>query len=126
MTTAGTSPVAIEALPFRLHAGASPFAESDDARRDFYVVPAQPLWQGAWELAADLLIEASAPGGEVAVVTHLTVQEYGAGPSLGDAVADLLDSLREYRESLEAREERLAPPAQADLAALRTLLRRAA
>ncbi len=123
MTTAETNQVAIEALPFRLYTGASPLAGYTAASRGFYVIPAQRLWDGAWELTADLLIEAATSEKEAAAVTLLTVQEYGAGASLSDAVEDLLTSLRDYRQSLEAREGKLGPSAEEDLQALRALLR---
>ena len=123
MTTTEAGQLTIEALPYRLHAGASPLAEYAATSRGFYVIPAQRLWDGAWELTADLLIETAALKGEATAVTHLTVQEYGTGASLMDAVDDLLTSLRDYRQSLEAREDRLGESAKEDLHALRTLLR---
>lgn len=123
MTTAETNQVAIEALPYRLHVGASLLAGYAPASCAFYVIPAQRLWDGAWELTADLLIEAATSEKEAAAVTLLTVQEYGVGTSLSDAVEDLLTSLRDYRQSLEAREGKLGAPAEEDLQALRALLR---
>lgn len=78
-------------------------------------------WEG-WELTTDLMAEISTSGREVMASTYLEIAEYGVGASLEDAVADLLTSLSDYRESLEKREDRLGPPAVHDLEKLRKLI----
>ena len=54
----------------------------------------------------------------------LTVEEHGVGASVEDAVLDLLTSLTDYYQSLEAREGGLGPPAAKDLEMLRGIVRR--
>ena len=78
-------------------------------------------WKG-WELTTDLLVEIAASEQEVLATTYLAIAEYGIGESLEEAVADLLTSLSDYRESLEKREDRLGPPAVDDLERLRKLI----
>jgi hypothetical protein len=68
------------------------------------------------------MAEISTSGREVMASTYLEIAEYGVGASLEDAVADLLTSLSDYRESLEKREDRLGPPAVDDLERLRKLI----
>jgi hypothetical protein len=68
------------------------------------------------------MAEISTSGREVMASTYLEIAEYGVGASLEDAVADLLTSLSDYRESLEKREDRLGPPAVHDLEKLRKLI----
>ena len=79
----------------------------------------------AWELATSLMITVSVSPESWLATTYLEsdVPEYGLGESYGEAIADLLTSLSDYRASLEGREDRLGPPAVSDLAKLRTLLR---
>lgn len=60
------------------------------------------------------------------VATCASVQEYGIGETVESAIEDLLTSLSDYRESLEAREEKLAESEANDLAELRRLIRRRA
>ena len=79
---------------------------------------------GNWELATNLLTTLCIPSGSWVATTYLAdIPEYGIGKSQAEAIADLLTSLSDYRESLEDREERLGPSAVDDLAKLRTLLR---
>lgn len=89
-----------------------------------HCIPTGHAWEGGWELARDLWVEIRTTSEETLAVTRLTVEEYGTGASVEEAVQDLLTSLSEYRESLEEREERLGVPAVADLAKLRKILRR--
>ena len=98
--------------------------EDHDAGREGHVIPSGYSWDGGWELAGDLVVEIQTSGEEVLAVAHqLTIEEYGAGASLKEAVQDLLISLSEYRESLEEREANLGAPAVADLAKLRGIIR---
>lgn len=98
--------------------------EDTDAGREGHVIPSGYSWDGSWELAGDLVVEIQTSGDEVLAVAHqLAIEEYGAGPSLEEAVQDLLTSLSEYRESLEEREAKLSAPAVADLAKLRSIIR---
>ena len=60
------------------------------------------------------------------VATCVSVQEYGIGETVESAIEDLLTSLSDYHESLEAREGRLAESEAKDLAILRQLIRRQA
>ena len=80
-------------------------------------------WDEAWELTSTLLVEVHTFPNEVKAVTYLTVEEYGIGSSLEDAILDLLTSLSDYFQSLEERQERLGPPALEDLDKLRKLVR---
>ena len=93
---------------------------SESAR---YVVPAQYSWDDGWELTGDLSVEVRTSQDEVVAAAHLTVEEYGVGASVEDAVLDLLTSLTDYYQSLEAREGRLGPPAAKDLEILREMAR---
>lgn len=101
------------------------YANRPDPSKVFHVIPSDCSWDGDWELTADLVVEIQASGEEVLAVSHhLTVEEYGEGPTVAEAVQDLLTSLSEYRESLEEREARLGASAAADLAKLRGIIRR--
>ena len=96
-----------------------------DPDKERHVIAADCSWDGYWELAGDLVVEVQTCQEEVLAIAHqLTVEEYGAGASLEEAVRDLLTSLSDYRESLEEREARLSPPTVADLAKLRSIIRR--
>lgn len=99
--------------------------DDPDSDKNLHVIPSGYSWDGGWELAGDLVVEIQASGEEaLAVAHHLTVEEYGVGASLEEAVQDLLTSLSEYRESLEEREAKLGAPAVADLEILRSIIRR--
>ena len=99
--------------------------DDPDSDKELHVIPSDCAWGSEWELAGDLVVEIRTSEEEVlAVARHLTVEEYGAGASVEEAVQDLLTSLSEYRESLEEREARLGAPAVADLAKLRGMIRR--
>ena len=90
-----------------------------------YFIPSKHLWDNSsWELLNGLLVEIHYSQTEVLVVTYLTVREYGGGGTFEEAVADLLTSLSDYYQSLEAREDRLAEAAANDLAKLRLLIQR--
>jgi hypothetical protein len=71
-----------------------------------------------------LFVDVSTTRQQVLATTYLTVAEYGVGESMDEALVDLLTSLSDYRESLEKREDRLGPPAAADLDKLRKLVQR--
>ncbi len=103
----------------------SDLPKGSSSDKELLVIPSDCSWDCDWELAGDLAVEIQTSEQEVLAIAHqLTVEEYGAGASLEEAVWDLLTSLSEYRESLEEREERLGAPAVADLARLRKILRR--
>ena len=98
--------------------------DDPDSDKKLHVIPSGCSWDGEWELTGDLVVEIRTSGEEMlAVARHLTVEEYGAGASLEEAIQDLLTSLSEYRESLEEREYRLGAPAVADLAKLLDMVR---
>ena len=102
----------------------SDLPKGSDSDKELLIIPSDCSWDGDWELAGDLVVEVQTYREEVLAIAHeLTVEEYGAGASLEEAVQDLLTSLSEYRESLEEREDRLGAPAVADLAKLRKILR---
>lgn len=96
----------------------------DPIREGPYIIPAHASWDGCWELATDLTVSVQASREEVLANTHMTVQEYGVGSTLDEAIQDLLTSLSDYRESLEAREKTLGKEALKDLGQLRALIRR--
>ena len=89
-----------------------------------YVIPAQASWGSCWELAIDLTVIVRASRREVLASTNMTVEEYGVGASLDEAIQDLLTSLSDYRESLETRGNTLGKEALEDLGLLRALIRR--
>lgn len=98
--------------------------EGLDSEKELHVIPSDCSWDGDWELTADLVVEIQTSGEEVLAVSHhLTVEEYGQGGSVEEAVQDLLTSLSDYRESLEEREARLGVSAVDDLAKLRGIIR---
>ena len=135
MTTAGTRELIIDSSPFQSTVPASPLsslhgqvgtnqAGNPTASTSLYFVPAQYSWDGCWELIVNLLIEIHTSREEVLAITYLTAEEYGAGTSFEGAILDLLTSLTDYYQSLEARQERLEPRAVEDLDMLRGLVRR--
>ena len=87
-----------------------------------YLVLRQSSWDEAWELQHDLLVEIRTSWEEVVASTYLTVQEYGVGPSLETGIQDLLTSLSDYYQSLQARGDRLGPSEVEDLQRLRSLI----
>ena len=89
-----------------------------------YIIPARASWDSRWELATDLTVFVQNSRREVLASTHMTVQEYGVGASLDEAIQDLLTSLSDYRESLETRGNTLGKEALEDLGLLRALIRR--
>ena len=52
------------------------------------------------------------------------IYEYGTGEEDADALVDLIVSMREYLDALEAREEQLGDSARQELKALRALIKR--
>ena len=90
-----------------------------------YLIPAKHSWDNSsWELLNELLVEIHYSTAEVLATTCLSVQEYGIGSTFEEAVADLLTSLSDYYQSLEARQDRLADAAVNDITKLRQLIRR--
>ena len=95
----------------------------EPVREGPYIIPAHASWDSCWELATDLTVIVRTSREEVLANTHMTVQEYGVGSTLDEAIQDLLTSLSDYRESLEAREKTLGKEALEDLKQLRALIR---
>lgn len=89
---------------------------------EMYFVPEGYSWDGSWCLTAILMVQIRTSLKEVLATTWLTVQEFGVGESFEEAVDDLLTSLSDYWEFLQAREERLGPVEQKDLDLLRHLI----
>lgn len=89
-----------------------------------HVIPAQASWDSCWELTTDLTVIVQSSQKEMLARTDNTVREYGVGTSLDEAIQDLLTSLSDYRESLEAREKTLGEEGLEDLRLLRALIRR--
>lgn len=94
----------------------------------WYPVASGYLWEDGdfrWGLKTLLLVEVRTTQREVVALTWLTtVEEYGLGLSLQEAIKDLLVSLSDYLRSLESLEGQLAPSAQEDLRSLQTLMER--
>ena len=89
---------------------------------EMYFVPEGYSWEDCWCLATILVVEIRTSLREVLATTWLTVQEFGVGESFEEAVDDLLTSLSDYLQFLQAREERLGPGEQKDLDILRHLI----
>ena len=87
------------------------------------ILPARYSWDDAWELVSDLPIEIQIWEDEVVAVTNLSTEEAGGGDTEEEAIFDLVTSLSDYRESLEAHEGRLGPSEAEDLKILRVLIR---
>ena len=110
--------------PFDVYSDSSTVAISSG---DAYLIPAKRSWGNpSWELLNELPVELQDSGTETLVATCLAVQEYGIGETFEEAIEDLLTSLSDYYESLEAREDRLAESEANDLAKLRQVIRRRA
>jgi hypothetical protein len=103
--------------------GSTAHTPSSPVGGGLFLIPRGSTWD-AWELATSLMVTLSTSSESWLATTYLEtdIPEYGAGASQKEAIADLLTSLSDYRESLEGREERLGPPAVGDLTKLRTLL----
>ena len=110
-TTTTTAPV--------IGTGGNPTSGEGNCR-----IPAGRSWEGGWELLSDLAVQVQTTPEAVLVIAGAPVEEYGAGLSVEEAAYDLLTSLSEYHESLEEREARLGASAAADLAKLRSIIRR--
>ena len=89
-----------------------------------YLIPAGYSWDDSWELARDLIVQVETSEHETVALPRLAVDEYGVGSNAKAAIYDLLTSLSDYREVLEAREGRLADSAESELKALRALVHR--
>ena len=110
--------------PFDVHSDSSAIAISSEGA---CLIPAKRSWgDPAWELLNELPVEVHDSEPETLVATCKTVQEYGVGETFEEAIEDLLTSLSDYYESLEARENRLAEAEANDMAKLRQLIRRRA
>jgi hypothetical protein len=128
MTTVGTHELALNSdgvhvfIPVTQHAQTG-IVGNPVLSEGLYIIAAQNSWDDSWELTKDLLIEVRTSSKEVLAITYLTVQEYGVGASLETAILDLLTSLSDYYQSLEAREKTLDSSAREDLKRLRQLIR---
>ena len=110
--------------PIKSHFDSSKVATSSG---EAYLIPAKRSWGSpSWELLNELQVEVHYSQAEALATISLPVREYGVGETFEEAVEDLLTSLSDYYESLEAREERLAQAEANDLAELRRLIRRRA
>lgn len=78
-----------------------------------------------WDLKSLLLVQLRRTRRLAVATTWLEgLAEYGTGKSDAEAVADLVVSLGEYRESLERRRRKLGASARGELALLRNLIQR--
>ena len=98
--------------------------EDDPITVGWHVIPAHHAWDDSWELSRDLIVEVRSSRAETVALTRWTVGEYGLGANSKAAIYDLLTSLSDYREVLEAREGRLADSALGELKALQALVHR--
>lgn len=122
MTTVGTHVLKInpESSPYffgTTHVGNPASSEA------VHILLAGHSWDNVWQLAATLLVEVHTFRDVVKAVTYLTVEEYGIGATVEEAILDLLTSLSDYLQSLEERRERLGQSALEDLDKLRKLVR---
>ena len=112
------------AEPFDFHSASSTIAtDSGNA----FLIPAKRAWGNpAWELLVDLQVALQCSQSEGMAVACPAVREYGIGHTIEEAIEDLLTSLSDYCESLEAREFTLAEAEASDLSELRRMIRRQA
>ena len=85
-------------------------------------IPNERVIKGNYILQRDLVAVVKFEGDKYVVVDN-QVDEYGIGDSWQEAEQDLLDSLVDYRTSLEKRENRLGDRERHYLQALRNILR---
>jgi hypothetical protein len=123
MTILTDSTHEIESIPQTSFCKGTSQIDSHTISRGLALLPKGTEWKGSWHLVDYLLVEIQAYPTEIVAVTYLTVREYGIGDTQEAAVEDLLESLGDYRQSLEAREEKLADDAREDLAVLRSLIK---
>jgi len=86
------------------------------------IIPNERVIKGNYILQRDLVAVVKFEGDKCVVVDN-EVDEYGIGDSWQEAEQDLLDSLVDYRTSLEKRENRLGDRERYYLQALRNILR---
>ncbi len=98
--------------------------EPDSITTEWRLIPAGYVWDSAWELNRELIVEVRVSKHETVALTCLTVPEYGIGDNVKDAVYDLLTSLSGYLEVLESRKDKLGDSAVSDLELLNRLTRR--
>ena len=80
---------------------------------------------GDWRLKSTVLVQLRHGRRQWVATTWLErMAEYGAGDTEADAIADLVTSLGEYRESLESREKKLGKSAKGELRHLQRLIER--
>jgi len=85
------------------------------------IVPKDRVVSNDYILQVDLIAEVKFEDDKYVVIDY-RVDEYGIGNSLQEAERDLLDSLIDYLESLEKRENRLGDRELHNLQILRTIL----
>lgn len=118
MTTTGTQALSVTTPQF---VGTS--IQGHESNSSLYIVPIAYSWDDTWELPNQLLVDIRASADEILAVTYLTLEEYGSGSSVQEAITDLLTSLSDYYESLLSREDKLGSRARDDLAKLKELIR---
>jgi hypothetical protein len=81
-------------------------------------------WQASssHHLKSVLLVKLRTSESGVLAITYLDTEEYGWGKTENEAIIDLITSLVEYMESLEARQDQLGDSAVTDLEKLHALL----
>ena len=79
------------------------------------VLPEGWEFEPGYRLASALPVRLEISASGVIATTHLETAEYGCGSTQDEALDDLMSSLVEYMESLEARRERLSKTSLLDL-----------
>jgi len=102
---------------------------SPDVRLDVQAFTLLPLLKdtkiAGVTLKSLLLVQLRQTQGGVVAETWLEgIYEYGTGEEYTDALIDLIVSVREYLDALEAREEQLGDSARQELKALRALVQK--
>ena len=87
------------------------------------VLPAHYSWDNAWELFSDLPIEMQTSDGQIVATTNLSMEEYGIGDTVEEAIFDLVTSLSDYFEWLKDHEGKVGPIETEDLKILRRIIR---
>ena len=122
MTTVGTHVLKINPQFPSYYFGTTQVGNPESSEA-VHILLAGHSWDNVWELATTLLVEVHTFRDVVKAVTYLTVEEYGIGSTVEEAILDLLTSLSDYLQSLEERRERLSQSALEDLGKLRKLVR---
>lgn len=111
-------------LKFPVHKPGKTVAPFKSPTLSVYSLPRRTEISG-WRLKTLLLIQVRRTRRESVATTWLEgMVEYGTGKGESEAIADLVVSLGEYRESLEKREKNLGDSARKELDYLRKLVER--